>query len=67
VPVWVHVWTMCAIAVPICALLTIFGDRVTTAVHSYEHHYCLTHRCHFHFRFHRRPMTSPAPSLLPSP
>ena len=58
VPIWVHVWTMCAIAVPICTVLAIFGDRVTVAVHGYEsrargyaHHYCLTHRCpHFHFR-----------------
>ena len=33
VPVWVHVWTMCAIAVPICTVLTIFGDRVTVFVH----------------------------------
>lgn len=65
VPVWVHVWTMCAIAVPICALLTIFGDRVTAAVHSYEHHYCMTHRCHFHFRFRRRPLESPSPSASP--
>jgi uncharacterized membrane protein YdjX (TVP38/TMEM64 family) len=64
VPIWVHVWTMCAIAVPICALLTIFGDRVTVALHGYEsrarhyaRHYCETHRCpHFHFR-----RVSPAP------
>ena len=67
VPVWVHVWTMCAIAIPICSLLTIFGDRVTVAVHGYEsrarHYartYCLTHRCpHFHFR--RRAEPSPSP------
>ncbi len=68
VPVWVHVWTMCAIAIPICSLLTIFGDRLTVAVHGYEararhyaRHYCETHRCpHFHFR--RREPPSPAPS-----
>lgn len=67
VPIWIHVWTMCAIAVPVCALLTIFGDRVTVALHGYEwrashyaHTYCLTHRCpHFHFR--RRPEPSPSP------
>jgi uncharacterized membrane protein YdjX (TVP38/TMEM64 family) len=66
VPVWVHVWTMCAIAVPICAVLTIFGDRVTVALHGYEsrashslRHYCETHRClHFHFR---RAESSPSP------
>jgi uncharacterized membrane protein YdjX (TVP38/TMEM64 family) len=67
VPVWVHVWTMCAIAVPICALLTIFGDRVTFALHGYEsrarhyaHYYCQTHRCP-HFRFHRPETASPPP------
>lgn len=67
VPIWVHVWTMCAIAVPLCAVLTIFGDRVTVAVHGYEwrarhyaHHYCETHQCpHFHFR--RRVEVSPSP------
>ena len=54
VPLWVHVWTMCAIAVPICAVLSIFGDRVTVFIHKTEwsaRHYCETHRCpHFHFR-----------------
>jgi uncharacterized membrane protein YdjX (TVP38/TMEM64 family) len=35
VPMWVHVWTMCAIAVPICTVLAIFGDRVSIAVHNY--------------------------------
>jgi uncharacterized membrane protein YdjX (TVP38/TMEM64 family) len=68
VPVWVHVWTMCVIAIPICSLLTIFGDRLTVAVHGYEararHYarfYCQTHRCpHFHFR--RRVAPSPTPS-----
>lgn len=66
VPVWVHVWTMCAVAIPICALLTIFGDRVTVALHGYEwrarhyaRHYCETHHCP-HFRF-RRFQTAPPP------
>jgi uncharacterized membrane protein YdjX (TVP38/TMEM64 family) len=54
VPVWVHVWTMCAVAVPICTLLAIFGDRVTVVVHRYEHRahvYWQEH--HPHLRFHR--------------
>jgi uncharacterized membrane protein YdjX (TVP38/TMEM64 family) len=67
VPIWVHVWTMCAIAIPICALLTIFGDRVTIAVHGYEsrarhyaRYYCQTHRCpHFHFRRQEPPSPTP--------
>jgi uncharacterized membrane protein YdjX (TVP38/TMEM64 family) len=67
VPIWVHVWTMCAIAVPICTILTIFGDRVTVFVHGVEnryesrfHRYCQTHRCpHFHFRRHESPTATP--------
>jgi uncharacterized membrane protein YdjX (TVP38/TMEM64 family) len=34
VPVFVHVWTMCAIAIPICTLLAIFGDKVSYYVHA---------------------------------
>jgi uncharacterized membrane protein YdjX (TVP38/TMEM64 family) len=64
VPVWVHVWTMCAIAVPICTVLAIFGDRVTVFIHRTEwraEHYCQTHRCP-HFRFRRfKPAATPAP------
>ena len=74
VPVWVHVWTMCAIALPICAVLTIFGDRVTVALHGYESrashyatHYCETHHClHFHFR-RPAPATPGLPPGTPSP
>ena len=35
IPMFVHVWTMCAIAIPICTLLAIFGDRVSASVHGY--------------------------------
>jgi uncharacterized membrane protein YdjX (TVP38/TMEM64 family) len=62
VPIWVHVWTMCAIAVPICTVLAIFGDQVTTFVHSYEvraHTYWIEHHPHFHF--HHRPKATPSP------
>lgn len=67
VPLWVHVWTMCAIAIPVCVILTIFGDRVTVFVRHYEmrarhyaSHYCQTHHCpHFHFR--RRATPTPIP------
>jgi len=63
VPVWVHVWTMCLIAVPICSVLAIFGDRVTVFVHAYEiraHIYWEHH--HPHFRFHRHhPKVTPTP------
>jgi len=62
VPVWVHVWTMCAIAIPICTLLAVFGDRVTVAFHSYEHRvHVYWERHHPHIRFHRHPKVTPTP------
>ncbi|HEY1428184.1 MAG TPA: VTT domain-containing protein [Candidatus Tumulicola sp.] len=68
VPLWVHVWTMCAIAVPICTLLTIFGDGVTIWLHGETHriqmryvHYCQIHRCpRFHFH-HEKERPKPTP------
>jgi uncharacterized membrane protein YdjX (TVP38/TMEM64 family) len=53
VPLWIHVLTMSAVAIPVCVLLTIFGDQVTTIVHGAEaraHMYILHHRPHWHFR-----------------
>ena len=62
IPIWVHVWTMCAIAVPICTILAIFGDRVTVAVHSYEHRVHVYWNAHHpHFNFHRHPKGTPTP------
>jgi uncharacterized membrane protein YdjX (TVP38/TMEM64 family) len=60
IPVWVHVWTMCAIAIPSCTLLAIFGDRVTVAVHSYEHSVHVYWE-HHHPRLHRHPKVTPKP------
>jgi hypothetical protein len=45
---FVHVWTMSLIAIPICTLLAIFGDRVAVAVHEYY----LAHRPHVHMHLH---------------
>jgi uncharacterized membrane protein YdjX (TVP38/TMEM64 family) len=62
VPIWRHVWTMCAIAVPICTVLAIFGDRVTVVVHRYEvraHTYWMLHRPHLHFPHHVRVTPTP--------
>ncbi|HEY5339833.1 MAG TPA: VTT domain-containing protein [Candidatus Aquilonibacter sp.] len=56
VPLWVHVWTMCIVAIPICTVLAIFGDRVSVVVHQYEyraHVYWEEH--HLHIRFHHNP------------
>jgi uncharacterized membrane protein YdjX (TVP38/TMEM64 family) len=66
VPIWVHVWTFALVAIPLCTILAIFGDRVTVAVHSYEHRahvYWMQHHPGFHF--HRRPKVSPTPSRSP--
>lgn len=55
VPVWIHVLTMAAVAVPVCIVLTIFGDGLTVWMHGTEakaHMYILRHRPHFHFRRH---------------
>ncbi len=48
IPVFVHVWTMCAIAIPICTILAIFGDRASEAFHAYYE----AHRPHMHLRMH---------------
>lgn len=63
VPVWVHVWTMCIVAIPICTLLAIFGDRVTMVVHRYEHRaHVYLEEHHVHLRFHRHhPKVTPTP------
>jgi uncharacterized membrane protein YdjX (TVP38/TMEM64 family) len=73
VPMWVHVWTMCAIAVPLCTILAIFGNRVTVFVHNQEHrvkHYCEQHRCphvNIHWRLRRSERTDsrPYPQVTP--
>jgi uncharacterized membrane protein YdjX (TVP38/TMEM64 family) len=36
VPIWIHTLTMCVVAVPICTVLAIFGDRAVAVVHAYE-------------------------------
>ncbi len=56
VPIWVHVWTMCIVAIPICTLLAIFGDRVSVVVHRYEHRaHVYWEEHHPHIRFHHHP------------
>jgi hypothetical protein len=51
VPIFVHVWTMCAIAIPICTLLAIFGDEAATTVQAYYR----AHRPHVHMRMPHMP------------
>lgn len=55
VPLFVHVWTMCAIAIPICTLLAIFGDRVTVFMHGYETKVnTRVHEFYERHKFHRK-------------
>lgn len=47
VPVWIHIFTMSVVAIPVCTVLAIFGDRATAAIHRYEtraHMYIVHHR-----------------------
>lgn len=63
VPVWVHVWTMCAIAIPICTLLAIFGDKVTEFVHRSESRvYTRAHEFYERHRFHHHRTPEPSPT-----
>jgi len=59
IPVFVHVWTMCAIAIPICTLLAIFGDRAAETVHDYYQahapHVHMPGRINEFFRHHHLP------------
>jgi uncharacterized membrane protein YdjX (TVP38/TMEM64 family) len=63
VPLWIHVVTMSVVAIPLCVLLTLFGDQVTTLVHGAEaraHIYILHHRPHWHIHLRRRTPHVPA-------
>lgn len=59
VPIWRHVWTMCAVAVPICTILAIFGDRVTIVVHNLEHRAHIYAERHIHFPHHVKVTPTP--------
>jgi len=73
VPMFVHVWTMCAVAIPVCTVCAVFGDRVSMAVHAYyEAHKPHMHLPHMHLPhvhmpdslqhfLHRKPEVSPSP------
>ncbi len=62
VPIWIHIFCMSVVAIPICTVLAIFGDRAVAAIHGAEyraHMYILHHRPHW--RFHRRQIPTPRP------
>ncbi|HEY9179074.1 MAG TPA: VTT domain-containing protein [Candidatus Baltobacteraceae bacterium] len=59
VPVWIHVLTMSIVAIPLCTVLAIFGDRATELIHGYEaraHMYILHHRPHWRWHHHATPV-----------
>jgi uncharacterized membrane protein YdjX (TVP38/TMEM64 family) len=63
VPIWIHILTMSIVAIPLCTILAIFGDRATEAIHGYEaraHMYILHHRPRW-MRRHHRPTPTPNP------
>ena len=78
VPLIRQIYTMCAVAIPICTLLAIGGDRVTILVHGYERRagnamrryerrakvYIDKHANPFHIHF-RRVRPTPLPSTPP--
>ncbi len=62
VPVWIHILCMSVVAIPVCTILAIFGDRAVAAIHGYEHTahmYILHHRPHWRFRRHHRATPPP--------
>lgn len=68
VPVWIHIFCMSVVAIPICTILAIFGDRAVEAIHGYEHRahmYILRHRPHWRFRRHATPVPAATPSFAP--
>ena len=61
VPILLHVFTMSLVAIPLCTILAIFGDKAVIAIHGYEHRahmYILHHHVPWHFR-RRIPTPSP--------
>jgi uncharacterized membrane protein YdjX (TVP38/TMEM64 family) len=63
VPIWIHIATMSLVAIPLCTILAIFGDKATEAIHGYEaraHMYILHHRPHWHLP-RRHPKPTPRP------
>jgi len=63
VPLIVHIWTMSAIAIPICTLLAIFGDEVSMKVAQFYRAHRPHIRLHFPHRHRLRVVPSPLPNL----
>ncbi len=66
VPIWRQIYTMCAIAVPICTALAVGGDALSNYIDTkYEQarHFAEEHHFHLPHRTHHTP--APAPVATP--
>ena len=61
VPIWRQIYTMSAIAIPICTALALGGDVLSNYVD--DRIYAFAERHHMHFSHHHRLHPSPLPSV----
>lgn len=69
VPIWRQIYTMSAIAIPICTALAIGGDALSNYIdaHIVEPANAFAERHHMHFPHRRRYVPSPVPGPRQSP
>jgi hypothetical protein len=64
VPIWRQIYTMCAIAVPICTALAIGGDALSNYIEAKiiepAHRFAEDHHIHVPHHVHHTPAPSPA-------
>jgi hypothetical protein len=65
VPLWRQIYTMSAIAIPICTALAVGGDALSNYLddHVLEPAHAFAERHHLHFPHRRRPLPTPVPGL----
>jgi len=68
VPIWRQIYTMCAIAVPICTALAVGGDALSNYIddHILEPANAYAERHHMHFPHHHRHIV-PSPAAIVTP
>ncbi len=65
VPIWRQIYTMSAIAIPICTALAIGGDALSDYIEAQTHAFAERH--HLHFPQHHRAVPRPVPSVRATP
>jgi uncharacterized membrane protein YdjX (TVP38/TMEM64 family) len=67
VPIWRQIYTMCAIAVPICTALAVGGDALSNYIddHIMEPAHAYAERHHMHFPRRHHPSPPPAVNATP--